>query len=466
MQRLLACEVLQRLRDLRGHLREQGELLGIEHRRLARFEAEHAERARVRRQGQHGERANAELAQRFLVADAAGGGRVQVVGEGGLATAERAGREAGLVAPGAQAERQHQRLDAARQRAVPGDGAQVGPRCVLQRDDGAGVAAAFHREAADLLQQLALVVHARDRGVDAGEQHLHAVQSRDVRFVFQLARDVAKVAAVAGELAAMGDEGGAALEPAERAVAMRPARTTAAHRILAARRVGQQQRRAQAIVRVQQRDEAAADDRVGLEAHELSHGAVGEREAAFGVELEDPVLGGLDDVAQPAGVALQLLLGGDARAVVGRFVQRAHHGARQAAEAALQHVVGGAALQRIDGAIFTEGAGHEHEGQPHVVLPHDLERFETAEARQREIGQDDVGPELMELLAKVDLRVDAPGVELRARALQRARDQVGIDLLVFDQQQLDRLRHDSQAIFRFCSASQALCWPAANTDRR
>jgi hypothetical protein len=230
------------------------------------------------------------------------------------------------------------------------------------------------------------------------------------------------------------------------AAGVHPARAPAAHRLLAAGGVRQQQRRTRQVIGMEQRRETASEDRVRRESEDALHGAVRERECLVEVELPDPVLGRLDDIAQAARIAPDLLLRRDPGAVVGRLVERAHHGARQAAEAVLQHVIGGAPLQRIDGAVLAERAGDEDERQLCVVLADDFQRLESAETRQREIRQHDVRAESLQCLAQPDLGIHPARVEHGAGAPQRTRHQLGVDLLVFDQQYPDCLAHGASAI--------------------
>ena len=97
----------------------------------------------------------------------------------------------------------------------------------------------------------------------------------------------------------------------------------------------------------------------------------------------DPVLRGRDDVAQ-------LLFERDAAGGGLRLAQCTAYRGRQSLEVGLEHVVDGAALQGIDGALLADRAREEDERNVRRELLRHFEGREAVETGQGEIGQDDV----------------------------------------------------------------------------
>ncbi len=229
---------------------------------------------------------------------------------------------------------------------------------------------------------------------------------------------------------------GGALQPARGAVLVAPARGDAGDR----RAVGTRHERR--IARIQQLAEAPADELLWLVAEDRCSGAVGERDGVVGIALPDPVLRALHDVAEALLAGAQRFFGGEACLLALAFGECAAHGGLETAEVALENVVGGAAFQRLDGAILAESAGDEHERQLRAHAAHHVERTHAVESGQREIAEHDVWCERVELIAQTLLGFDAAREDVETPTHQGARDEFGVGLDVLDQQHLDGIRHD------------------------
>ena len=88
--------------------------------------------------------------------------------------------------------------------------------------------------------------------------------------------------------------------------------------------------------------------------------------------LGDPCLERLVQLAER-------VLGGFLLPAGAPFGERPHDGARQSIEALLRHVIGGTALQRLDGDVLAEGAGDEDEGDVGAGLAGDGEGAQAVE---------------------------------------------------------------------------------------
>ena len=175
-----------------------------------------------------------------------------------------------------------------------------------------------------------------------------------------------------------------------------------------------------------------AEHFLGRVAQHAAHRIAAEGEFAVAIVLPDPVLRRRDDVAQ-------LLFQAHARAADGRFVQRPAHRRRQSRHVGLEHVVVGAALQRIDGALFADGAGEEDERGVGRELARDLERGEAVEPGQGEIGKDEVGAAFRERAPKHGLGIHALPVAGETACLELTDGDLRLRRHVFHQNQSDRL---------------------------
>ena len=138
--------------------------------------------------------------------------------------------------------------------------------------------------------------------------------------------------------------------------------------------------------------------------------------------------------------AKALQVGFAAPALLG-FAQLARHGRGKPGEAALHQIVVRAGHHRLDRDILTDRAGHENERDVGVPFLADLERGEAAEARHGKIGQHDLRRELLQSAAQIGLGLNATSGEIELRALQLMQGDLGVLVIVFDQQNLDRCGH-------------------------
>ncbi len=117
---------------------------------------------------------------------------------------------------------------------------------------------------------------------------------------------------------------------------------------------------------------------------------------------------------------------------------RLFHGAqyrwRKAIQIGLKDIVGGAVPERRDRVFLADGARHEYERGAWANLSRNRKRFEAAEVREREVGEDHVRIEVLEFPPEVRLNVHGTRRKAQAGAAQLAQFQFGVSADVFDQQ--------------------------------
>ena len=72
------------------------------------------------------------------------------------------------------------------------------------------------------------------------------------------------------------------------------------------------------------------------------------------------------------------------------FAQRAIHHREQPQQPVLEHVVGGAAFQCLDGRVLANGAGDENKGDCGVPFPRQRQRIPPVETGHGVIKQDEI----------------------------------------------------------------------------
>ena len=296
-----------------------------------------------------------------------------------------------------------------------GPGRGPGRACagLYQRDDGAGVSAHRSGETAGFGENLAPLPDAHHGAVHAREHLQHAREAADVFFLAPALGDVALAPAETRHLPLLAQQHQhVAFQPAITAIAMTPAGLEIGGRALVGtQRVHGEVERRQILgvhvlrcIRTQQFG--------GCVSQSAAHRVAAEGEFSLAVVFPDPVLRGDHDVTQ-------LLLESAARAAAAGFAERAANRRHQARHVGLEHVIVGTALQRIDGALLADGSGEEDERNVGFHFPRDFQRGNAVETRQREIGKDQVGLDLIEHAPQCRLGIDAlpvagepPGFEL------------------------------------------------------
>ncbi len=134
-----------------------------------------------------------------------------------------------------------------------------------------------------------------------------------------------------------------------------------------------------------------------------------------------------------------LFLLADALASRLRLAQRALDGRHQAREVLLQHIVDRAGAQCLDRALLADGARQEQERHVGGPLAGDAQRGHAVELRQREIGEHQLGPELVQLADQRRLGLDPSPVTSDVRALDLVGSPFRILLDVFDEEDADGL---------------------------
>ena len=152
-----------------------------------------------------------------------------------------------------------------------------------------------------------------------------------------------------------------AFEPARLAGLVAPTQREPLRQLLLGRDLGERRLHLQLVGRIDVLRRAPSEQLVMLVAQDVEHARAREREAPFAVALPDPVARRVDDVLQPRLAAPQHLLGEVLRARRLRLAQRASDRGHEPPQVVLQHVVDGAALQRLDRALLADRARHEDE---------------------------------------------------------------------------------------------------------
>ena len=135
----------------------------------------------------------------------------------------------------------------------------------------------------------------------------------------------------------------------------------------------------------------------------------------------------------------QLLLEVHAGPPHGCLVERAAHRRRQPRHIGLQHVVIGAALQRVDGALLADGAGQEDERCVRRHLLRDFQRRDAIEAGQGEIGEDEIGFDFDERTPQYGFRIHALPCAGETACFELTDGDLRFRRHVFDENQSDRL---------------------------
>src|SRR5262249_33214992 len=154
--------------------------------------------------------------------------------------------------------------------------------------------------------------------------------------------------------------------------------------------------------------------------------------APAGGELPDPILRSVDDVAQ----TLLALADADLREAptpaLRDFTQRSAHGRREASRIAFEHVVHRSTAQRFDRTLLADGPGEKNERHVRRGLRGDVERREPVERGNREVGEDEVRPEVAERAPERRLRVDTMAHAADTTALELADSQLRLGRNVLD----------------------------------
>ena len=138
--------------------------------------------------------------------------------------------------------------------------------------------------------------------------------------------------------------------------------------------------------------------------------------------------------------------------------ERALHGRGQTHEIRLQDVVGGAALDRVDGGFLADRSRNEDERRVRAYLARQRERCHPVEAWQREVGQDHVWGELSQRIDEGLLAIHDPVSRAQTGPRQLHQHELGVGRHVFRHQ-------DSQLLCHLPLGWLPLCHCAASTRR-
>jgi hypothetical protein len=127
-------------------------------------------------------------------------------------------------------------------------------------------------------------------------------------------------------------------------------------------------------------------------------------------------------------------------AALGRLLQCPLHHHRQARQAALAHVVGGAALEQLHRVVLADDARDEDEGCVRRHAPRQLQRMRAREARQLVVGQDERVAAVAQCLHEARLVAHHPRVHGRQGARQRLGQQFDVEAGVLQDQHVQSAR--------------------------
>src|SRR6266700_5339233 len=147
------------------------------------------------------------------------------------------------------------------------------------------------------------------------------------------------------------------------------------------------------------------------------------------------------DAAQPLSKRLEFLFRLAPGGSLFRFPQRPLHHRRQANEVVFQNVVGGAALERVDGGFLADRSRNEDERRVRAYIARQCERCHAVEARHRKVGQDHVRRELAQRIDERLLAIHDPVTRAQAGAPQLGQRELGVARHVFHQQNSESLCH-------------------------
>src|SRR5262249_42747498 len=114
--------------------------------------------------------------------------------------------------------------------------------------------------------------------------------------------------------------------------------------------------------------------------------------------------------------------------------QCALDGRDETAGIVLENVIHGPVVQSLDRALLAERAGDEYEGDVRSLARGDMQRRKAIEARNREVGDDDVRREVAQGSSEAPLRVDADRHTLDASCAQLLDGEVGVGRVILDDQ--------------------------------
>ena len=96
-------------------------------------------------------------------------------------------------------------------------------------------------------------------------------------------------------------------------------------------------------------------------------------------------------------------------------------------------------MQRFDRTLLTHRSGQEQERHLWRDLQRDLQRLHAVELRQREIGQDDVGRELLQRIPQLRFGLDVAPLAAQTRARQVVPRTLDVEVVILDEQHAERL---------------------------
>jgi len=138
--------------------------------------------------------------------------------------------------------------------------------------------------------------------------------------------------------------------------------------------------------------------------------------------------------------AHQLGLGAVAGAPLRGLGHGPPHRRPQPGHRVLEDVVGGAAAQGLDRGLLAQGSGDEHERHALVAGAQQRQRLVAGERGQAEVGQHDVGTELVECGEVVVAPLDHARFHNQPVFAELVQHQFGVERVVLDQEHAHRGR--------------------------
>ncbi len=211
-----------------------------------------------------------------------------------------------------------------------------------------------------------------------------------------------------------------ALEPAIVAVGVPPSADDARSGSFSRGELCQDFRKLVTVVRMKEALEVGAEDFADGQAKDALNGLAAKDVFAVCALLPDPILHGIDDVAETLFALANLFLSAAPAYSLAHFAKSALNGGHKTRRVALQHVVDRAASQGLNHPLFANGRREKDEGRVGEFAKGDIERRQSIEAGHGDVRENEVWPELAQRVTEGRFGVHAKVRTAHAAANQPA----------------------------------------------
>ncbi len=207
--------------------------------------------------------------------------------------------------------------------------------------------------------------------------------------------------------------------------------------------LGQNLRKLITVVRMDEILDVGTDDFVDGQAKDALDGLAAKDVFAVRAQLPDPVLDGIDDVAQTFLALASLFLSAAPAYSLAHFAKSALNGRHKTRRVALEHVVDCATPQGLNHPLFTNGRREKDEGRVGQFAKGNVERRQAIQAGNRDVGENEVRSELAQRVTEGRLGAHAKVRTAHAAANQPACGQFRFGGGFFDDQYPEALQQMS-----------------------